>query len=186
MTWTMIASPIGALGVGIEETPVGEPVLVGLSFGRHRADPAAEPVAGNGRAAKAGNGRPAGAEAGAGLLAEVRAQLAAYFAGERTDFELPTAMRGGSEFDRAVWVQIAAIPFGETLSYGAVARAVGEPGGAQAVGAACNHNPLPIIVPCHRVIGADGTLVGFGGGLGRKRFLLQLEARIQIERTFAP
>jgi methylated-DNA-[protein]-cysteine S-methyltransferase len=84
-----------------------------------------------------------------------------------------------------VWQVIAAIPYGETLSYGAIARAVGEPGGAQAVGTACNRNPLPLVVACHRVIGSDGKLVGFGGGLHRKRFLLQLEARVHIERTFA-
>jgi methylated-DNA-[protein]-cysteine S-methyltransferase len=71
------------------------------------------------------------------------------------------------------------------LSYGAIARAVGEPGGAQAVGLACNRNPLPVVVPCHRVIGSDGKLVGFGGGVGRKRWLLSLEARVHIERTFA-
>jgi methylated-DNA-[protein]-cysteine S-methyltransferase len=75
---------------------------------------------------------------------------------------------------------IAEIPYGETMSYGALARAVGEPGGAQAVGRACNRNPVPILVPCHRVIGADGKLVGFGGGLHRKRFLLQLEARVYL------
>jgi len=118
------------------------------------------------------------------LLAEAERQLWEYFAGERTEFALPLVVRRGSEFERAVWKAIAAIPYGETLSYGAIARSVGEPGGAQAVGLACNRNPLPIIVPCHRVIGADGKLVGFGGGIKRKRWLLQLEARIHIERTF--
>jgi methylated-DNA-[protein]-cysteine S-methyltransferase len=75
-------------------------------------------------------------------------------------------------------------PYGETRSYGRIAHAVGEPGGAQAVGLACNRNPLPLIIPCHRVIGSDGKLVGFGGGLHRKRWLLQLEARISIEHAF--
>jgi methylated-DNA-[protein]-cysteine S-methyltransferase len=84
-----------------------------------------------------------------------------------------------------VWQVIAGIPFGETLSYGAIARAVGEPQGAQAVGTACNRNPIPVIIGCHRVIGSDGKLVGFGGGLHRKRWLLQHEAKIWIERAFA-
>jgi methylated-DNA-[protein]-cysteine S-methyltransferase len=73
------------------------------------------------------------------------------------------------------------IPYGETKSYGAIAAAVGEPGGAQAVGTACNRNPLPVIVPCHRIIGSDGKLVGFGGGLERKRILLELEANVKMQ-----
>ncbi|MGY1810850.1 methylated-DNA--[protein]-cysteine S-methyltransferase [Blastococcus sp. SYSU D00669] len=106
----------------------------------------------------------------------VAAQLGEYFAGERTAFDLPLRP-AGSAFELAVWEQLAAIPYGETRSYGAVAAAVGEPGGAQAVGLACGRNPLAIVVPCHRVVGADGSLVGFGGGLPRKRFLLDLEQR---------
>jgi methylated-DNA-[protein]-cysteine S-methyltransferase len=121
---------------------------------------------------------------GHGVLDLARRQLDEYFAGHRTEFDLPLVVRRGSEFERSVWAEIAAIPYGETLSYGAIARAIGEPGGAQAVGLACNRNPLPLVVPCHRVIGSDGKLVGFGGGLDRKRFLLQLEARVHIERTF--
>ena len=108
------------------------------------------------------------------------------FAGELTDFDLPLEIRRGSEFERAVWREIAAIPYGETASYGAIARAVGEPGGAQAVGTACNRNPLPVVIACHRVIGSDGKLVGFGGGLDLKRWLLQLEAKVHLERTWAP
>jgi methylated-DNA-[protein]-cysteine S-methyltransferase len=107
-----------------------------------------------------------------------------YFAGERTKFDLPVEVTRGSAFERAVWSAITAIAYGERRSYGDIARSVGEPGGARAVGLACNRNPLPIIVPCHRVIGSDGKLVGFGGGLRRKQWLLQLEARIHIERTF--
>jgi methylated-DNA-[protein]-cysteine S-methyltransferase len=103
-------------------------------------------------------------------------QLGEYFAGERTAFDLSLRPMG-SGFELAVWDQLARIPYGETRSYGHVARAVGEPGGAQAVGAANGRNPLAIVVPCHRVIGADGSLVGFGGGLPRKRFLLDLEQR---------
>jgi methylated-DNA-[protein]-cysteine S-methyltransferase len=109
-------------------------------------------------------------------FAEVERQLAEYFAGERTAFDLPLHPRG-SDFELAVWHQLTRIPYGETRSYGYVARAVGEPGGAQAVGAANGRNPIAIVVPCHRVIGADGSLIGFGGGLPRKRFLLDLEQR---------
>jgi methylated-DNA-[protein]-cysteine S-methyltransferase len=109
-------------------------------------------------------------------FAEVTRQLGEYFAGERTAFDLPLRPVG-SDFELAVWDQLTRIPYGETRSYGSVAAAVGEPGGAQAVGAANGRNPLAIVVPCHRVIGADGSLVGFGGGLARKRFLLDLEQR---------
>jgi methylated-DNA-[protein]-cysteine S-methyltransferase len=109
-------------------------------------------------------------------FADVVRQLGEYFAGERTAFDLPLRPRG-SPFELAVWEQLTRIPYGETRSYGYVAAAVGEPGGAQAVGAANGRNPLAVVVPCHRVIGADGSLVGFGGGLPRKRFLLDLEQR---------
>lgn len=107
---------------------------------------------------------------------DVVRQLGEYFAGARIAFDLPLRPVG-SDFELAVWEQLARIPYGETRSYGHVAAAVGEPGGAQAVGAANGRNPLAIVVPCHRVIGADGSLVGFGGGLTRKRFLLDLEQR---------
>ncbi len=107
---------------------------------------------------------------------DVVRQLGEYFAGKRTAFDLPLRPHG-SAFELAVWDQLTRIPYGETRSYGYVAKAVGEPGGAQAVGAANGRNPLAVVVPCHRVIGADGTLVGFGGGLPRKRFLLDLEQR---------
>jgi methylated-DNA-[protein]-cysteine S-methyltransferase len=107
---------------------------------------------------------------------DVVRQLGEYFAGERTDFDLPLRPVG-SGFELAVWGQLTQIPYGETRSYGYIAKAVGEPAGAQAVGAANGRNPIAIVVPCHRVIGADGSLVGFGGGLPRKRFLLDLEQR---------
>jgi methylated-DNA-[protein]-cysteine S-methyltransferase len=123
-----------------------------------------------------------GAEAAEGEAAE---QLRAYFAGDLTEFTLPLHVRRGSEFERAVWEQMKLIPYGETRSYGHVASAVGEPGGAQAVGIACNRNPLPVIVPCHRIIGADGKLVGFGGGLRLKRMLLELEAKVKMQRDWA-
>jgi methylated-DNA-[protein]-cysteine S-methyltransferase len=118
------------------------------------------------------------------LLRVALAELVEYFAGDRTDFTVPTEFTRGSDFERAVWKEIAAIPYGQTRTYGSIAHAVGEPGGAQAVGSACHRNPLPVLVPCHRVIGANGKLVGFGGGLRRKRFLLELEARVSIEQEF--
>lgn len=102
-------------------------------------------------------------------------QLVDYFAGERTDFDLPLA-NDGTEFQKKVWGELRRIPYGETASYGDIARRLGyEPVISRAVGAANGANPLPIVVPCHRVIGADGSLTGYAGGLERKRTLLDLE-----------
>ncbi len=111
------------------------------------------------------------------LLQQARLQLGEYFAGERTEFELPLEPQG-TEFQRAVWNQLCAIPFAETASYGQVAARVGRPKASRAVGAANGANPIAIIVPCHRVIGADGSLTGFGGGLQRKQWLLQHEREV--------
>ena len=111
-------------------------------------------------------------------------ELRAYVAGELTGFTVPVEMRGGSEFERAVWAEIARIPYGEMVTYGAIATALGDPGAARAVGTACNHNPVPVIVPCHRVVGAGGKMVGFGGGLDRKRRLLELEAKVSLTRLW--
>lgn len=102
------------------------------------------------------------------------AQLAEYFAGERTDFDLPLAP-SGNDFQQRVWALLRTIPYGQTRTYGEVAITLGGRHLAQAVGTANGRNPIAVIVPCHRVIGADGSLVGYGGGLGRKRFLLSLE-----------
>lgn len=110
-----------------------------------------------------------------GALVSVVRQLDEYFAGERTEFELALAPEG-TPFQLEVWEALTAIPYGETISYGELADRVGRPGAARAVGAANGQNPLPIVVPCHRVIGANGTLTGFGGGLDWKRCLLELEA----------
>lgn len=120
-----------------------------------------------------------------GLLGEAVDQLRAYFGGERVEFDLPLASTGGSEFERAVWAELRRIPYGQTHTYGQVAAAVGEPGAARAVGTACHRNPLPLIVPCHRVVGAGGKLVGFGGGLFRKRWLLEHEARVAFEGAWS-
>jgi methylated-DNA-[protein]-cysteine S-methyltransferase len=104
------------------------------------------------------------------------AQLEAYFAGQLQQFDLPLAPEG-TLFQRSVWQQLRAIPYGETISYGELARRIGNPRASRAVGLANGANPLPIVVPCHRVIGADGSLTGFGGGLPIKRQLLALERR---------
>ncbi len=153
----VIDSPIGPLGVVVEAAAV-----VGVRFGARPGPVADHPVADH----------------------PVAAQLEAYFAGELTDFTVPVEMRGGSAFERAVWGEIAKIPYGEMVTYGAIATALGDPGAARAVGTACNHNPVPVIVPCHRVVGAGGKMVGFGGGLDRKRRLLELEAGVALSRAW--
>lgn len=109
------------------------------------------------------------------LLRETARQLAEYFAGRRRAFELPLEMRG-TDFQRSVWTRLREIPFGETRSYGELARQLGNPSAMRAVGAANGGNPISIIVPCHRVIGATGSLTGFGGGLDAKAWLLAHES----------
>jgi len=108
------------------------------------------------------------------VLDETGRQLRAYFAGERRDFDLPLDFRG-TDFQRQVWQALLAIPFGETRSYRDIAVALGRPTATRAVGAANGRNPIPIVAPCHRVIGTNGSLTGFGGGLENKAFLLDLE-----------
>jgi methylated-DNA-[protein]-cysteine S-methyltransferase len=109
-----------------------------------------------------------------GAFGAAVAQLEAYFAGELTDFDVELDLQG-TEFQRRVWKALLTIPFGDTRSYGEIAEQIGAPGAARAVGLANGHNPIAIVVPCHRVIGANGSLTGFGGGLDRKRTLLELE-----------
>ncbi|MBE1486079.1 methylated-DNA--[protein]-cysteine S-methyltransferase [Plantactinospora soyae] len=158
MRWTVLDTPIGELSVGIDD--VG---ICGVRFG---------PVEGVAEAPDPG-------------LAPAVAELRAYFAGELTQFTVPLHVRRGSEFERAVWAEMSKIPYGETRTYGEVAATVGDPGAARAVGVACNRNSIPVIVPCHRIIGAGGKLVGFGGGLPRKRHLLELEAGVAFQRAWA-
>ena len=110
-------------------------------------------------------------------FADLSAQLAEYFAGRRTTFDVPLTL-AGSPFQQRVWRALRDIPYGETSSYGAIARRLGVPSAARAVGVANGQNPVCVIVPCHRVIGADGSLTGYGGGLDRKRLLLELEAGV--------
>jgi methylated-DNA-[protein]-cysteine S-methyltransferase len=110
------------------------------------------------------------------VFTEVVGQLKSYFAGERKAFDLPLVLEG-TEFQKKVWTALQDIPYGETVSYKALAQRVGSPKAVRAVGAANGANPIPIIIPCHRVIGNDGSLTGFGGGLPLKKKLLELESR---------
>jgi methylated-DNA-[protein]-cysteine S-methyltransferase len=111
------------------------------------------------------------------VLAKAAAQLDAYFAGELTTFDLPLSL-AGTGFQASVWAGLCDIPYGETISYGELARRIGQPSASRAVGLANGRNPVSIVVPCHRVIGANGSLTGYGGGLDRKRYLLGLEQRV--------
>lgn len=153
----VMPSPVGDLTIVVEDEAI---TRVHLDAAQHRpADAAAY-------------GEPANPTAAP--FAAVLRQLAEYFAGERRDFDLPLAPAGDA-FAQRVWALLRAVPYGQTTTYGALARSLGNRHLAQAVGRANGHNPIAIIVPCHRVIGADGGLVGYAGGLERKRFLLALE-----------
>jgi methylated-DNA-[protein]-cysteine S-methyltransferase len=128
------------------------------------------------------NGRPVGPDDGPAepehpVLAAAVGQLEEYFAGTRTDFDLPLDPRG-SAFQRSAWHGLTTIPFGETVSYGEQAARLGHDGKARAIGAANGANPLPVILPCHRVIGSDGSLTGFGGGIETKAWLLHHERQV--------
>jgi methylated-DNA-[protein]-cysteine S-methyltransferase len=112
------------------------------------------------------------------VLVETMAQLRAYFAGERTSFDLPLDLQGGTPFQQSVWSALLGIPRGGTTSYAALARDVGKPQAARAIGAAVGRNPVSIVVPCHRVLGTGGGLTGYAGGLERKTALLKLEGAL--------
>ena len=114
---------------------------------------------------------------GTPLLAEAARQLTAYFDGTLTEFDLPIRLTG-TAFRMQCWQALLTIPYGETISYGEQARRIGKPKAVRAVGGANHHNPISIVVPCHRVIGADGTLTGYGGGVDKKAWLLMHERRI--------
>lgn len=114
------------------------------------------------------------------VLRKAARQLFEYFSGRRRAFDLPLSP-AGTEFQRMVWTMLATIPYGETISYAQLAARVGKPTAIRAVGAANGRNPLPIVLPCHRVVGADGSLTGFGGGLPTKQFLLTLEGAMPPE-----
>lgn len=112
------------------------------------------------------------------VLQQAKTQLADYFAGHRTSFELPLDFGTGTDFQQTVWHALLKIPHGATRSYGALSADIGKPAAVRAVGSAVGHNPLSIIAPCHRVVGADGALTGYAGGLERKTALLRLEDAI--------
>lgn len=112
------------------------------------------------------------------VLANAVRQLGEYFAGTRTQFDLPLDLQGGTPFQQSVWHALLRIPSGSTDSYGALSERIGRPAAVRAVGAAVGRNPLSIVVPCHRVIGANGALTGYAGGLERKTALLQLEGAL--------
>ncbi len=152
-THAIVASPIGEL------TLLGEDgALCGLYMATRRHPPAPGQL---------------GVRDDAGFTQAAR-ELDEYFAGERRRFTVPLAPHG-TPFQQRVWAQLREIPYGTTCSYGELARRIGDPAAVRAVAAANGRNPISIIVPCHRVIGADGALVGYGGGLHRKEFLLRLE-----------
>jgi len=162
---TASASPLGPLTLAATEAG-----LVGVHFPTHRHSP---PWHREGSAADAGGAPPAVVE----LLRETAAQIDEYFSRRRVEFDLPIAAEG-TLFQQRVWSALRAIPFGETISYGELARRVGDPGAARAVGSANAHNPVSIIVPCHRVVGHTGSLTGYGGGMERKRWLLVHEGAL--------
>lgn len=159
MRYSLLPSPVGELLLSGD----GE-ALAGIWFASDKRGRRRPPV-------------PAHWQRDDGAFAEARRQLEAWFAGELTTFDLRLAPRG-SAFQQQVWAALRTIPFGATASYGDIARRIGQPNAARAVGLANGSNPIPIVVPCHRVIGADGSLTGFGGGLDRKRWLLAHERRV--------
>jgi methylated-DNA-[protein]-cysteine S-methyltransferase len=160
---TVLDSPIGPLTLVADDS-----ALVGLYMDvrGHEPEPATlgEPV--SAEPAEAGH-----------VLAAAASQLQAYFAGRLTGFDLPLTL-AGTQFQRTVWAALQTIPYGETISYGQLADQIGQPSASRAVGLANGRNPVSIVVPCHRVVGADGSLTGYGGGLDRKRYLLALEQRV--------
>lgn len=152
------------------DTPLGPMLLTADGDALTRVSMGASP-----EAVKAGWER---ASSGPSVLAEACGQLGEYFAGTRTTFDLPLAP-AGTPFQQRVWEALRAIPFGETATYLAVARTLGDPLATRAVGAANGRNPLGIVVPCHRIVGADGSLTGYAGGLDRKRWLLRHEDAVR-------
>ena len=166
-THTVIDSVVGTLTLVAEE---GAIVGLYMDLQRHRPDDD-----------ELGEPNPRGREVEPFKAAAD--QLDAYFAGELTRFDLPLAPHG-SEFQRRVWAALQEIPYGRTESYGELAERIGSPGGARAVGLANGKNPIGIIIPCHRVVGADGSLTGYGGGLDRKKQLLDLELAVSGTALF--
>ncbi|MFB4316377.1 methylated-DNA--[protein]-cysteine S-methyltransferase [Actinomadura sp. 21ATH] len=163
-THTTIESPVGPLTLVMTGN-----ALTGLYMNAQRHRPPEETF-----------GVPADGDATFTPIAE---QLSAYFAGELTTFTLPVAFQG-TPFQQRVWNALLEIPYGETVTYGTLARELGKPSASRAVGLANGRNPISIIVPCHRVVGSTGGLTGYGGGLDRKRYLLDFEKRVKTETLF--
>jgi methylated-DNA-[protein]-cysteine S-methyltransferase len=163
MRFDLMPSPVGELLLVASDSH-----LAGVHFTPHPVD---EIVSGKWLRASGGTAADA-------ILAKARAQLTEYFSGTATEFDLPLGPHG-TPFQIRVWEALRAIPHGQTISYGELARRLGAPKAMRAVGAANGRNPIPIIVPCHRVIGARGDLTGFGGGLERKRWLLDHEGGVE-------
>ena len=165
--YTEVASPLGT--ILLRGTARG---LTGLYMEEHRHGPRLEERAGWTR-----DDAP---------FATVRGQLQEYFAGTRTTFDvaLDREALGGSPFQRQVWAALLGILYGETITYGELARRIGQPAAVRAVGLANGRNPVSVIVPCHRVVGAGGKLTGYGGGMDRKRALLDLESRGRAGELF--
>lgn len=161
---TTMPSPIGELTIGASDA--------GVRYLMWHTDPRPQPTA-----------PTAGGDADrrAAVLAEAVSQLEEYFAGERTEFDLPLDPQG-TPFQQTAWAALRRIPYGSTISYGEQARSLGDPNKARAVGAANGRNPIGIIVPCHRVVGSNGSLTGFAGGLESKAWLLDHERRVLATR----
>jgi methylated-DNA-[protein]-cysteine S-methyltransferase len=157
------------------DTPMGRMVLAGDDESLHHLHLPDDPEIGSFPMDGTRKGRP-------GSVAKAEQQLHAYFGGELTHFDLPLDPRG-TEWQAKVWWALAEIPFGETRSYGDIARRVGNPKASRAVGMANNRNPIALIIPCHRVIGADGSLTGYGGGLPLKERLLAHERQVLAGRS---
>ncbi|MEU3269994.1 methylated-DNA--[protein]-cysteine S-methyltransferase [Saccharomonospora sp. NPDC006951] len=156
--YTVVGSPLGPLTLVGDDDRAGGVTLTGLYLERQLYRP----------------GDDSFGERATEPFGGVIEQLAAYFAGELTEFDVRLALRG-TPFQRRVWAMLREIPYGGTVSYGRLAHRMGKPGAARAVGLANGKNPVSIIVPCHRVVGASGQLTGYGGGVERKRHLLALE-----------
>lgn len=171
------AAAEGLLDVAYDlaETPVGTLLVAATDLGLCRISFDPEPEREAERLARAFGSRVLRV---ARPLDPARRQLDEYFAGKRRGFELDVDLSPAAPFTRDVLLRLAEVPHGEVTTYGALARAAGRPRAARAVGTVMNRNPIPIVLPCHRVIGADGSLVGYGGGLDRKRLLLSLEGSI--------
>lgn len=152
-----LQSPWGPMTLAAHETAL---VWLGFDGQKHEADTLAWPLA-----------------AAHPVLQQTAEQLQQYFAGERSHFDIPLDLRSGTAFQQRVWQSLLAIEPGQTWSYGSVSQHIGQPSAVRAVGAAIGRNPISIVVPCHRVVGANGALTGYAGGLNRKTALLQLESR---------